>query len=408
MSNYQHTFTLRQHTPMIHFQADEEGAFVRVSELKPAFDRYLWEKVWTPEDDIESKAEMLICYTDAQREEIIKTVKEKNYQWDDWSLNYSVEIEDINESKRKISNIDKFPCYFADLGKAENKPKFVFYEPDFSIKFTCFDETLLKVIIQYFPTFLSRTNFGARKSKGFGSFTVIDTLSQSPILPKTTIKGLYSFEVKNMDDKTFRALFEHIDLFWKVLRNGIDVPLKIPSALGKWVDSKGLHFDKSTLKKYVDNSINKNATSDQNTKKNILYRDLLGLASTTEWHFQRITMDKTSTNTEQKIDRIMSPILIKPIRQASSSNYTVYLVVPLLNNEVLSKEFRIELKNKSGNIGLPTTFKTSNDATTLRLFMDYAVGTYKNTFLADYKRDNRPDVNKIKVVFGSLRKITQP
>ena len=36
-------FTLKQHTPIIHFQSDQVGATLRATELKPKFDRFLLE-----------------------------------------------------------------------------------------------------------------------------------------------------------------------------------------------------------------------------------------------------------------------------------------------------------------------------------------------------------------------------
>lgn len=43
MSNpFQITFTLKQHTPIIHFQHDQEGATLRASEVKPKLDRFLY------------------------------------------------------------------------------------------------------------------------------------------------------------------------------------------------------------------------------------------------------------------------------------------------------------------------------------------------------------------------------
>ena len=45
MSNFKVEFTLKQHTPIIHFQAGQRGATLRASELKPKFDRFLLENV---------------------------------------------------------------------------------------------------------------------------------------------------------------------------------------------------------------------------------------------------------------------------------------------------------------------------------------------------------------------------
>jgi len=46
MSKFKVEFTLKQHTPMIHFQADQSGATLRATELKPKLDRFLIERVF--------------------------------------------------------------------------------------------------------------------------------------------------------------------------------------------------------------------------------------------------------------------------------------------------------------------------------------------------------------------------
>jgi hypothetical protein len=416
MSNFQHTFTVRQHTPMIHFQADQDGAFLRVSELKPAFDRFLWEKVWTPQEDIESKVEMLICFTPNQKQEIIDLVKIKGYQWDDWSLDYSIDIESVDNNKRKKDSINKFPCYFADLGNSANKPQFVFYEPNFEIEFTCFNKDLLEIIVKYFPIFMSKTNFGTRKSKGFGSFTVLDSSTSLPIVPSLKTKGLYSFEVNNQGDTTHRTLFEYIDLFWKVVRNGIDIPLNIPSSFGKWTESEGLNFDKKQLKIFVDLSLKKDSSIKEKELLNsidgsILYRDLLGLASTTDWLSQKIKLEKISNDTDESIERFASPILIKPVKKIfknqPSTYYTVYVFFPLLNSEILNKEFNIKFsKNRED---FQTTFKTFNGKkSVLREFAEYLSTEYKDYFLDEFESNNRSsDVKKLKTIFRSFKKVTE-
>ena len=44
MSNYKLKFTLKQHTPIIHFQHNQHGATLRASELKPKLDKFLMKK----------------------------------------------------------------------------------------------------------------------------------------------------------------------------------------------------------------------------------------------------------------------------------------------------------------------------------------------------------------------------
>ena len=39
------TIKLKQHTPLLHFQSNEEGATLRVSEVKPRLDKFLLEQL---------------------------------------------------------------------------------------------------------------------------------------------------------------------------------------------------------------------------------------------------------------------------------------------------------------------------------------------------------------------------
>src|ERR1035437_9359344 len=41
---YKLEFTLKQHTPIIHFQHDQDGATLRASEVKPKLDKYIIKK----------------------------------------------------------------------------------------------------------------------------------------------------------------------------------------------------------------------------------------------------------------------------------------------------------------------------------------------------------------------------
>ena len=42
---YRLEFTLKQHTPLIHFQQDQEGATLRATEVKPKLDRFIIERL---------------------------------------------------------------------------------------------------------------------------------------------------------------------------------------------------------------------------------------------------------------------------------------------------------------------------------------------------------------------------
>lgn len=55
------TFTLKQHTPIIYFQHEQDGATLRASELKPKLDKYLVENVL--ESKFDNCKRYLVGYT---------------------------------------------------------------------------------------------------------------------------------------------------------------------------------------------------------------------------------------------------------------------------------------------------------------------------------------------------------
>ena len=60
MSAFKVEFTLKQHTPIIHFQSEQAGATLRATELKPKFDRFL--KQYAFNNDFETYKSFLIGY----------------------------------------------------------------------------------------------------------------------------------------------------------------------------------------------------------------------------------------------------------------------------------------------------------------------------------------------------------
>ena len=83
---------LKQHTPLIHFQHDQEGATLRASEVKPKLDRFIIKHGF--HDSFDECKEFLVGYNpDPEKKNIsIKILKNK------WSqgyraLNYRIKVE---------------------------------------------------------------------------------------------------------------------------------------------------------------------------------------------------------------------------------------------------------------------------------------------------------------------------
>jgi len=243
MSKYKLNFKLKQHTPIIHFQHDQEGATLRASELKPKLDKFLIKKLALTKE-IEKNGEQII-------------VPKKEYEhWfnnkEKLSLDYKVGIE-AKERRMELNNLIKLeiktkrnnrtgenevptnlPGFFGNMMKIEEfvsgkkNPKKVTFYSDISIYFTSFTPTinnriLIEVIKEYFAEFLATTNFGTRQSKGFGSFYIhpegehYQEINNEWFDYKTSIK-LYA----KKDKEKYKELFQTIEWFYKALRSGIN------------------------------------------------------------------------------------------------------------------------------------------------------------------------------------------
>lgn len=146
---YKYTVTLKQETPLIHFQGDQEGAFLRASEVKPKFDKFLREHV---EGDVER---FRIGNTEA--------------------LNYKMRISNMDVHKEKATK-EKLPMYFNDIGENSNDTNVVlFSKTETTVVFLTSNKELIEIIEKWFKKFLLVTNFGFRQNKGYGSFTAINS-----------------------------------------------------------------------------------------------------------------------------------------------------------------------------------------------------------------------------------------
>lgn len=198
--------TLKQHTPIIHFQHDQDGATLRASEVKPKLDRFLLTKLGKNYERLvedffdlrenassgffENKIGLQLGFFATKQLQIMQSSKsievisrEENgyYQigkliaqnlgltnegGDNSSLRYKMHltaIGDVFEKKIKIINADKV-ALIAPIVRL-------------SIFTSLGDNLLDKVfnceIDSYLDEFFVISNFGFRQSRGYGSFSVL-------------------------------------------------------------------------------------------------------------------------------------------------------------------------------------------------------------------------------------------
>lgn len=203
------TFILKQHTPVIHFQHDQDKATLRASEVKPRLDRYIIEKKggWNKIPD-----EWKLTSEEGQ------------------PLKYKMRIE--AKKKPQIWKIDKrnWGSFFGNQRPNEDKYQMIYYENGVCLEILAFSNDLKDYICKIICGFFNSHTFGARQSKGYGFFY---PKPESPAFGNNAFyqnpASGYSFTIDALPadwstEKKLQKVFYLIDLFYRSLRSGINLP----------------------------------------------------------------------------------------------------------------------------------------------------------------------------------------
>ncbi len=162
---------LKQHTPLLHFQHDQEGATLRATEMKPKLDELIGRKkgktaVKRYAADPEDEAKGALDYK-------LRISAEKNEEYIVGSSIPRAVREDLERARQKY--LSDAP-YFADNplikeGKWSEARRAVMYK-NIRLEVFSFHEELVEWVREALPRVLAYENFGTRQSKGFGSFSL--------------------------------------------------------------------------------------------------------------------------------------------------------------------------------------------------------------------------------------------
>lgn len=412
---YKLQFTLKQHTPLIHFQHDQEGATLRATEVKPKLDRFIITKLGGIKDARAAHPEWFIS--------------DKHD-----ALDYKMRIDCGNEIPELCTEIEKkytaksgkemdekFPAFFGLMG-GENKGSKKFAMHD-SIKMSIVsgNQGLIAKIKSNIHRFLMTNNFGNRQSKGFGSFYLdtSDPLYKDVSNPEIRLAYWFDFTVnpKNKFLKTERPLlfkaqfelFETINLFYTSLRNGMNIyhgpdkpVLYLKSMLFLYAKSKGIQWEKKKIKEeFYSFELNQQKTKHpkgeavhHSSNEVNLVRDIMGLASDSDWLTPyRDVISKSSGN----IDRYQSPILFKPI-EIAQNQFRVFFEAVNENPEIYNQTFMIASKKKNKNFMIKTP-----KAFNFEEFFTFAF-SHKPEDLASYPNSKPIELNKLTAIYNDIRK----
>ncbi|MBP6456646.1 MAG: hypothetical protein KA275_07955 [Chitinophagaceae bacterium] len=386
---YKLTFTLKQHTPIIHFQHDQAGATLRASEVKPKLDKFIIEQCKLTE----------IITVDNKPKEVPKE-EFKNYFINEGkqhlALDYKMRVEGIGENKYKglldlkaktiklengnlketLDTSITIPTYFGNLMKLnefkDGKPfkKVSYFDTVTLIIFTS-NEKLRDNINSCIDNFFFLNNFGTRQSKGFGSFTNMNNEN------KVSIPYL-AFNIDKNQENPFEIVFNVINYYHPRLKSGVNYSFQKKVAPPKKNPPRFCHYQEAYIKIYLrekkmdyiwDKKWLKEIffplTPSAENKK--LVRAFLGLSYDFKFGTNINPCNpigvlpkskiEISLNLEKnEIERIKSPITYKPIKV--KDEWRIYILVKDIhikenNNLITDHEFEFKFQQSNGKLNTP-------------------------------------------------------
>lgn len=455
--------TLKQHTPLIHFQHDQEGATLRATEVKPKLDRFILTKLG---EDPDYKSE---------RDEIAKGMEEKFNQLNSYekgkliakdlgwligkgeqpALDYKMKI--TSDSKR-INGLE-LPMYFGNMGE-ENRdhPKYPVMCKECQMQLLSYNNELIKYIqdnASLLAEFFERTNFGTRQSEGYGSFYIDEKDKNYYFEPKT---NLY-FDLKA---STHNELFGKINLFYCSLRGGLNIKKRVnnnkfidkfyfKSLLFKYMKNKDIQWEKKTIKEnFFPKSYDgvKGLREQQNkrkkgfsdiekqdlplfysSEKKYIVKDLFGLSATESWKSYRTTIKKNQAKInsdgsfaydvnnpkiyrvadekETTFTRIKSPLFFKIIH-LDGNNYRVYIsidkeIAELIKKNILGKWMIIDNgEKKQYHSNFPLQFPDSFDYEDFFKYI-FSGGNFDIEKHIEQRFKNKPEYKILEKIYTQLK-----
>lgn len=390
--------TLKQHTPLIHFQHDQEGATLRATEVKPKLDRFIIENVFN--NSFEDCKKYLIGYSDCKKTEKLLCEKfAKGFR----ALNYKMKItEDVSQEpdkyilasyvSKKDSDryADKYKVlrrspYFADdnlikNGSAEQAKLGVMLNEKDSVvvDFLIPKKELKEILEEHINTFFALTNFGCRQNKGFGCFYPRNATEQEFInsFDEEIFPVVYYLITKknNLD-----IVFKEIDSIYKTLKSGTQ---QSESELRLFFNSltPAIEWEKPAIQKKVKNISRKSISIPPIKGEEFFVRALLGLPELYEYPKHndikvRVRAVEENKN-ENKIERYASPILFKVF------DGCIYIIAPKkescpISNRKFSFDFfegKREHRDQTITLKTPDVSKTSFEITK---FLDVAMSKHQ-------------------------------
>jgi len=352
--------SLKQHTPIIHFQSCQKGATLRATELKPKLDKFVISELETIDKDLFTE------YKDV--------INEKNFPLKGKAVPAKYQIR-ISADDNYGRTIFKFAKHISDDEK-KNGIHILFPSPYFGdflavqhnkveLSLFGFNSNLTELIEKAMQYVLVYNNFGTRQGKVFGSF-----------LPEGMTEDVFKKILKKKYPKFWVAKnvqnpFSKINRTYQLLKSGINHKTYEKSKLfeymcGQNIRGQNIRWEKRKIKETLKTDHNdlfkilKHKTSvhriddcDPKFGPNFEYRyirAMLGLAEHNEYavkvndkNIDKIQIrieDSDNKNLEDQIKRYKSPIVFKVF------NNNIYLLPNPVNSIMCKREFTFNIRLK--------------------------------------------------------------
>lgn len=385
-------YLLKQHTPIIHFQHDQDGATLRATEVKPKLDKFLIEKFI--EQGIEYKKWLIGKGEHAAlnykfrvipilSQKIIianrmmggkprqsKALSNAGFDCVEFSPYFAQEKE-FGElfANKKYSENGKTVNSFSTVGDFDSRVKNLktlglFTTDDIKITIFCFDRELKSKIYENLNGFFVSQNFGTRQSKGFGCFLpkgISDQAIIDCIKDNYKIKGVFQID----NSSNYKEKLRKINEDYTILKRGQNKPY-IKSKLWEYFCVEGkMNWEKKVIKQHIKNnnialfkeikydkslpihSTGHHIDSCNNENNNFYIRALLGLAEQYEFLKNDGTRLKikiednlkySGSEQSKAVDRFTSPM------RYFISDSSIFITTTEIPDELINY---IDLNNKS-------------------------------------------------------------
>lgn len=385
------TVTLKQHTPLIHFQHTQYGATLRASEVKPKLDRFLLSKLENEKKDnwllknsgvsqaLDYKIKIQPCEKACEylvasylKKDYIEYLKRERVPFIATSPYFAQEKQNEKIIKEHQS-LDNIVCTGMMFNNKENTSS---QNHDFRrcnnviVTITSFNNDLIDKIAEQIQTFFLIENFGSRQNKGFGCFEVklieLKGSDKKYIKLKSCEEILISnfkFCYKKVILKSrLQTVFKTIVNDYKLLKSGMRCqnydgePIYKRSKLMLYGTTKKMRWEK----KYLKEQINKKYWKDENSyyeleshheeeeytpindeESYVYLRALLGVANQYEFLLKNPPMPNkkmvVSIKSVDGVERFKSPIIFKVIDE------NIYIMGNDVPEDILDKKFYFEV-----------------------------------------------------------------